>query len=104
MELPFLAMMQEGVKADRVIVLSDNECNSPWRWGSPIQSLADDYRRKTGNDIWVHAIDLQGYGTQQFMGAKTNYISGWSEKVFNFIPLAEQGEGTLEKTIAAYQW
>ena len=103
MELPFLAMMQEGVKADRVIVLSDNECNSPY-WGSPIQSIADDYRRKTGNDIWVHAIDLQGYGTQQFMGAKTNYISGWSEKVFNFIPLAEQGEGTLEKTIAAYQW
>ena len=55
-------------------------------------------------DLWVHAIDLQGYGTQQFHGAKTNIIAGWSEKVFEFIRLAEEGEGSLEKTIAAYEW
>ena len=60
--------------------------------------------RTTGNDIWVHAIDLHGYGTQQFTGPKTNIIAGWSEKVFNFILLAEQGEGNLEKAIEAYNW
>lgn len=68
----------------------------------PVQALADAYRNRTGNDIWVHAIDLQGYGTQQFHGKKTNIISGWSEKVFAFIALAEQGEGNLEKTIEQY--
>lgn len=103
MDLPFKKMIVDKVKADRIIVLSDNQCNSAW-WNKPVQSLADEYRRKTGNDIWVHAIDLQGYGTQQFCGAKTNIVAGWSEKVFDFIALAEQGEGTLEKRIAEYRW
>ena len=104
MELPFQAMINDKIKANRVIVLSDNMCNSTWHRYNPVQTIADGYRRKTGNDIWVHAVDLQGYGTQQFAGPKTNIIAGWSEKIFNFILLAEQGEETLEKTIAAYQW
>lgn len=102
MELPFNEMIKNKINADRVIVLSDNECNGGW--SRPIQTIADEYRRITGNDIWVHAIDLQGYGTQQFYGKKTNVIAGWSEKVFDFIKLAEQGEGSLEKTIAEYSY
>lgn len=106
MGLPFQVMISENIKADRVIVLSDNMCNSGYSWYShkPVNSLAEEYRKRTGNDIWVHAIDLQGYGTQQFAGHKTNIIAGWSEKVFDFINLAEQGEGTLEKTISGYAW
>ena len=106
MSLPFQKMMQDHVKCDRFIILSDNEVNSGYTWScrETVQALADKYRRTTGNDIWVHAIDLEGYGTQQFAGAKTNIIAGWSEKVFDFILLAEQGEGTLEKAIAAYEW
>ena len=103
MYLPFEQMIHDHINADRIIVISDNECNNSW-YRNPVESLANDYRRKSGNDIWVHAIDLQGYGTQQFHGAKTNIIAGWSEKVFDFILLAEQGEGTLEKAIAAYRW
>lgn len=106
MDLPFQKMIRDKIVADRVIIISDNMCNAGSSFYSrkPIQSLADEYRRKSGRDIWVHAIDLQGYGTQQFAGPKTNIIAGWSEKVFDFIALAEQGEGSLEKTIAAYQW
>lgn len=103
MHLPFVAMIQEKINADRVIVISDNECNGGY-WSKPVQSLADEYRKLTGNDIWVHAIDLQGYGTQQFHGKKTNVIAGWSEKVFSFIKLAEQGEGNLERTIEQYTY
>lgn len=103
MQLPFEKMISENIKADRIIVLSDNECNGGW-YSKPVQALADEYRRKTGNDIWVHAIDLQGYGTQQFHGKKTNVIAGWSEKVFAFIKLAEQGEGNLEKAIEQYTY
>ena len=105
MSLPFEKMIADGIKADRVIIISDNECNSSYGWSrKPVQALADEYRRLSGNDIWVHAIDLQGYGTQQFHGAKTNIIAGWSEKVLEFIKLAEQGEGTLEKTIEQYTY
>lgn len=104
MYLPFEKMINDRIHADRIIVISDNMCNSGGGWYSnkPVQTLADEYRRKTGNDIWVHAIDLQGYGTQQFCGAKTNIIAGWSEKVLAFIKLAEQGEGNLVKTIESY--
>ena len=101
MELPFTQMIRDRVKADRMIIISDNQCNSNY-WSKPVGPLADEYRRQSGNNIWVHAIDLQGYGTQQFQGAKTNIIAGWSEKVLNFILLAEQGEGSLEHTIASY--
>ena len=106
MGLPFEKMIHDRIKADRVIVISDNECNrgSTWYQRKTIQALADEARRATGQDFWVHAIDLMGYGTQQFAGPKTNLIAGWSEKVFNFIQIAEQGEGALEKAIDAYQW
>lgn len=103
MHLPFERMIADRVKADRIIILSDNECNGGW-FSKPVQAFADEYRRKTGNDIWVHAIDLQGYGTQQFHGAKTNIIAGWSEKIFDFIKLAEQGESNLERTIEQYTY
>lgn len=103
MNLPFKKMLKDKIQCDRVIVISDNECNGGWA-GNTVQSIADRYRKESGNDIWVHAIDLMGYGTQQFAGPKTNIIAGWSEKVFDFILLAEQGEGNLEKMIAEYHW
>ena len=103
MHLPFKQMLTDGIQCDRIIIISDNECNSPY-FRQPVQVIADQYRKQSGNDIWVHAIDLAGYGTQQFSGPKTNIIAGWSEKVFDFILLAEQGEGRLEKTIAEYTW
>ena len=103
MALPFEKMITDGIKADRVIVISDNQCNANF-WNKPVQAFADEYRRKSSNNIWVHAVDLQGYGTQQFHGEKTNVIAGWSEKVLDFIRLAEQGEGTLENTIENYVW
>lgn len=106
MDLPFDLMIRNKIKADRVIIISDNECNRGGSWyiHKTVQANADEYRRMVYDGLWVHAIDLTGYGTQQFHGPKTNIIAGWSEKVFNFILLAEQGEGTLEKTIAAYEW
>lgn len=101
MDLPFLQMIKDDIHADRVIVISDNMCNYGFK---ATQSVADKCRRETDSDFWIHAIDLQGYGTQQFAGHKTNIIAGWSEKVFDFIRIAEQGEGNLEKTIAEYKW
>lgn len=102
MQLPFQRMISDSVRADRVIIISDNECNSTYR--TPVQRFADEYRRVSGNNIWVHAIDLQGYGTQQFHGSKTNIIAGWSEKVLQFILLAENGAGALQEAIENYEW
>ena len=113
MSLPFLKMIEDHIDCDRIIILSDNECNyqcsiteedqdpdSYFSWLrsqdiETVQTLANRYCKQIGHKIWIHAVDLQGYGTQQFRGSQVNYISGWSEKIFNFIPLAEQGIDSL---------
>lgn len=100
MELPLQEMIGNRIKADRLIILSDNMCN----YGrETVQTLADEYRRKINPEFWVHAIDLIGYGTQQFCGPKTNLITGWSEKILQFILLMEEGEDSLMKRIENYE-
>lgn len=110
LELPLQYMLDNKIEADRLILISDNEINSGTGYyygyrgyASTCQGLADKYRNKINSDFWVHAIDLQGYGTQQFQGGKTNIIAGWSEKVLGFINLAEQGFDTLVTKIENYR-
>lgn len=103
--LPLYKMITDNIHADRLIILSDNEINSSWGgYKKACQSLADEYRKKVNPDLWVHAIDLQGYGTQQFIGDKTNIIAGWSERVLEFITLAEQGVDSQVERIENYLW
>lgn len=98
--LPLVEMIEKKIVVDRLIIISDNEVNQGFE--RTCQSLADEYRRKINNDLWIHAIDLQGYGTQQFIGSKTNIIAGWSEKVLEFINLAEEGIDSQIKRIEKY--
>lgn len=86
---------------NRIIYFSDNECNSGL--ARTVQGLADEYRRKYNKDFWVHGVDLQGYGTQQFCGKNFNLIAGWSDRVLSFISLAETGVGNLIKEIEEYE-
>ena len=85
---------------DRVIYFSDNECNR--RLEATVQGLADKYRSKYNKEFWVHGVDLQGYGTQQFCGARFNLIAGWSDRVLSFINLAEAGMGSMVKEVENY--
>lgn len=105
MHLPFRKMISDNIDCDRIIILSDNECNADeryWHYSEPVQKIADKYRSVTGKNIWVHAVDICGYGTQQFHGQRTNIIAGWSEKIFDFILLAEQGTKPLIRWISEY--
>lgn len=89
---------------DRIIYFSDNECNSSYRGlRVTVQGMVDKYRKEYNPDFWVHGVDLQGYGTQQFCGKRFNLIAGWSESVLSFINLAEAGIGTLVTTIEEYE-
>ena len=88
---------------DRVIYFSDCECNYSFNGkGNTVQSLVDEYRRNYNADFWVHGVDLQGYGTQQFCGKNYNLIAGWSDKVLSFISLAEKGFGSMVSEIENY--
>ena len=97
----FDLLMDSGFDADRIILLSDNEVNmgTSRRWYNTfyesgkkaIQTRLEKYRKKVGHDVWCHAIDLQGYGTSQFIGPKVNIMAGWSDSLLRFVSMAEQG-------------
>lgn len=102
-KLPLKKMINDKIQADRLIILSDNEINSYYRgYKETCQSLADTYRKQVNPNLWVHAVDLQGYGTQQFIGGKTNIVAGWSERLLEFMNLAEQGIDTQVDYVANY--
>lgn len=98
--LPIRVMINDRIKADRLIILSDNEINRGYEW--TCQKFADTYRREINPNLWVHAVDLQGYGTQQFIGARTNIIAGWSEQILEFISIAESGIDTQINRVQNY--
>ena len=107
MELPLTFALEKDQTArihpfDRIIYFSDNECNRSSRQKT-LQGLADKYREKYNKNFWVHGVDLQGYGTQQFCGKNFNLIAGWGDSVLSFINLAEKGIGTLVQTIEDYE-
>ena len=108
MDLPMKYALEEDRSArlkpfDRVIYFSDNVCNASSYGLKTVQGMVDKYRDLYNPDFWVHGVDLQGYGTQQFCGKNFNLIAGWSEKVPEFILLAEKGIGSLVQTIEAYE-
>jgi len=98
--LPFRYLLSNSIRVDRIIILSDNEINA--KYDHTCQRYVDEYRRTVNPDVWVHAIDLQGYGTQQFKGKNINLIAGWSEKVLEFMHTAECGIETLMQKIENY--
>ena len=98
MSLPITRLKETRIKANRIIYISDNECS--YMRQSTMQYL-NEYL-EDNPDCWVHAIDVEGYGTQQFKGDRVNVIAGWSDKVIEFINLAELGVGNLMTAIQAY--
>lgn len=99
--LPLIEMIDKKIYADRLIVLSDNMMNYGYK--KTCQHLAKKYREQINPNLWVHAIDLQGYGTQQFIGKQTNIISGWSERVLDFIYMVENGMQSQVEYIENYK-
>lgn len=108
LESPLKFLLKKQIKADRIIVLSDMQCYTMSFWNfeaKTIQSITSEYRKIVNPDVHVYSIDLAGYGTVQWLEDKnTHLLSGWSEKIFSYIPLVEEGKEKLVETIEKYQW
>lgn len=98
--LPIRYLLKNKIFVDRIIILSDNEINSGFV--GVCQELVESYKRKVNSKVWVHAVDMMGYGTQQFMGDRINLIAGWNEKVLDFINKSEQGIDNLRSKVEEY--
>lgn len=68
-----------------------------------LKKLLNEYRNSINPNVWLHSLDLSGYGTSQFIGNKINLISGWSDKMLEFIKMSEGSDGTLIQTINNYE-
>jgi hypothetical protein len=81
----------------RIIIISDNES---WRSYS-VQSTYDEYKKERGVNPFVYAIDIEGYGTTDITGKNVFHLTGWSDRLLDFIGRIEQGD-TLVKYIKEY--
>lgn len=82
---------------DRIIILSDNES-----WSGNAQVYYTEYKKQTGQNPFVYAVDIQGYGTKDLSGNKIFHLTGWSDRLLDFIGQAEKGE-TLVDYIRDYE-
>lgn len=95
--LVFKWAKKEGKEYDRIIILSDNES---WNEYS-VQDVYKDVKEDIG-DPFVYAIDIQGYGTKDIKGGRVFHLTGWSDRLLDFIGRMEEGD-TLIKYIDNYE-
>lgn len=84
--LVFQYAYNSNKKYDRIIILSDNES---WVEYRGVNDYQKQYRQINPN-VYVYAIDIQGYGTKDISGEKVYHLTGWSEKMFDFMKWIEK--------------
>ena len=81
-------------KYDRIVIISDNESWEDSYYGRGTNASYNSYKKI--NDCFVYAIDIQGYGTKDVAGAKVHHLTGWSEKIFDFMKWVEKENGVID--------
>lgn len=80
---------------DRILVLSDMQSWMHYDRSSAFKN----YKKKFDANPWVYCFDYGGYGTGQFIGNRIVQLSGYSDKVFNFMKHAEEDKDIIVNTI-----
>ena len=97
-------IIQRDLAFDRIIILSDMQCySSSFKDDSLFQSTRK-YVSKYGA-LPIYSVDLAGYCTAQFPEELPSVfsISGWSERIFDYIARTEEGPQTAIEEIKAMQ-
>lgn len=77
---------------DRIIIISDNESWNEWS----VQKSYEQFKQLSKSDPFVYAIDIQGYGTKDVEGKKVFHLTGWSNRLLDFVGAVEKGESIVE--------
>lgn len=97
-------LRETKTRVDRIILLSDMQCYD--NGGDGEYSLAEElrkYKSSVNPDVYLYSVDLAGYGTAQFPKDERHVamLAGWSERMFEFIPLFEEdGTQAVERILA----
>lgn len=100
LSLPFKYIDENKLKYDRIIIITDEQGNT----GHMNQWLKA-YRKYINPNVYCYIINIGGYGTTEVPqgDTKTIHIAGFSEKIFDFIPVFEQGIEKQVKYIENYE-
>jgi len=83
-----------GLKPDRVIVLSDMQAYNRCLSGRPLCDNWHTYTNRLSPKTWLHTIHLNGSGDSPVdEGKRINQLSGFSEKVISMLLQTEGGGG-----------
>jgi len=94
--LVFAFAEQAKKKYDRIIIISDNESwSESWR-GDSVQKTYTAFKKNTSSDPFVYAIDIEGYGTKDVDGGKVFHLTGWSDRLLDFIGRVEEGDTLIK--------
>jgi hypothetical protein len=86
-------LARKGIKADRVILMSDQQCYED-RYERSMCDVWQKYRKQNPT-VWLHSIHLNGSGDTPIKeGDRVNLIGGFSQRV---ITMLLQTEGVLAK-------
>lgn len=81
-------LLSQGVKVDRVILLTDEQQNA----GDPVGRVWAEYRKLINPKAVLYAVDLAGYGTSSFTNSNgVVKLAGFSEKLLDLVRTVESG-------------
>lgn len=92
--LVFSHAHKTGVKYDRIVILSDNQSWAEGYYSDGVQEAYNRYKRT--NNCPVYAIDIAGYGTKDLSNGKVFHLTGWSDKMFEFMKWVDKENQLIE--------
>lgn len=97
----FVKLLSEGIKVDRVIMLSDMQCYTNYNSQQDVGYYWNKYLNEVNKDAVLYSYDLSAYGTSKFNSKAKNVVtvSGWSDKIIDFISLHEKDKNLLVNEI-----
>ncbi len=82
-------------KYDRIIIISDSESwQESYYGGQGTQTAYNEYRKIA--DPYVFLLDIQGYGTKDIASSKVKYLTGWSDRILDFMGAFERGDELIK--------
>lgn len=75
---------------NNIIILSDNESWKESYGGGGVDAVYRNLKPQL-NNARVFCIDIEGYGTKEIADANVKHISGWSDKVLDYINYSKEG-------------
>lgn len=101
----FELLIKDHKAYDRIMVFTDMQVNTYSSYvnsGQPTQNVLNRYKKITKSDPFIYWFDLNGYGNTQLKQRKLTQISGYSDKIFDFMKFAEEDPNIVINTIKSF--